>query len=129
MMLGIVETDEYELLCNKREHKGIIEVLQDFFYESPFKAFDVRNNYDCKSWIDISGRFRIEDNSFEKLYIILFIKSNVKKYDKDNKLMDIEYSILFLIINLHLLNNMLKLGIVILHVLIRDIFSFLVFLD
>ena len=93
MMLGIVETDEYELLSKQREHKGIIEVLQDFFYESPFKAFDVRNNYDCKSWIDISGRFRIEDNSFEKLYIILFIKSNVKKYDKDNKLMDIEYSI------------------------------------
>ena len=42
MMLGIVETDEYELLSNKREHKGIIEVLQDFFYESPFKAFDFR---------------------------------------------------------------------------------------
>ena len=92
-MFAIVETDEYDLLSNKRGIKGIIEVLQDYFYESPFKAFDVSNNYDYKSWIDISGKFLIKDNSAEKLYIILFIKPNVKKYDKDNKLMDIEYSI------------------------------------
>ena len=108
MMFAIVETDEYDLLSNKRESKGIIEVLQNYFYESPFKAFDVSNNYDYKSWIDISGKFRIVDNSAEKLYIILFIKPNVKKYDKDNKLMDIDYS--FPNYNIKSLKHYVKIG-------------------
>ena len=57
MMFAIVETDEYDLLSNKRGIKGIIEVLQDYFYESPFKAFDVSNNYDYKSWIEYQENF------------------------------------------------------------------------
>ena len=94
MLTEIIFTDEYSLLSSKREIKGIIEVLQDYFYESPFNAFGVMKSiYDYKSWIDISGKLRIENNSAEKLYLILFIKPNIQKYDKDLKLMDIEYSI------------------------------------
>ena len=91
MMFKIIETDEYSLLSSIRDCKGIVEVLQDYFYKSPSQAFNVYD-YDYKSWIDISGIFSIEDNSADKLYLILFIKPNIQKYDKDGKLGNVEYT-------------------------------------
>ncbi len=60
MMFAIVETDEYSLLSDKRQIKGIIEVLQDYFYQNLFNAFDTNLYlYDYISWIDISGKLNI----------------------------------------------------------------------
>ena len=87
-----METDEYLLLSSKRDCKGIIEVLQDYFYKSPLDAFHVCD-FNYKSWVDISGKLCIQDSSAEKLYLILFIKPNIQKYDKDLKLGNAEYSV------------------------------------
>ena len=91
MIFYIMESEEYLLLSNKRQCKGIVEVLQDYFYKGPeiFNVIDL----DSKSWIDISGIFSIEDNSADKLYLVLFIKPNIQKYDKEGKLVDVEYTI------------------------------------
>ncbi len=93
MMFKITETHEYMLLSTKRECKGIIEVLQDYFYKTPFEVFRISediSNY--KSWIDISGKLTLNISSAEKSYIILFIRPNIQKYDKDGKLGNVIYS-------------------------------------
>lgn len=93
MMFRISETHEFILLSSKRECKGIIEVLQDYFYKTPFEVFRISediSNY--KSWIDISGKLTLNMSSAEKSYVILFIRPNIQKYDKDGKLGNIIYS-------------------------------------
>jgi len=86
----VVDSDEYDLLSTKRKCKGLIEVLQDYFYNSPSKVFKIKEkeiNY--KSWIDISGKFSM--NLSEDSYLILFIKPHIIKYDIDGKLGNVNY--------------------------------------
>ena len=92
LLWKITEIDEYNLLSNKRECKGIVEVLQDYFYKDPYDAFRV-SDFNHTSWMDVSGKFSLKDSSAEKLYLVLFIKPNVQKRDEDNKLGNVEYSI------------------------------------
>ena len=62
MLFKIIETDEYLLLSSKRNCKEIIEVLQDYFYKTPYDVFHVINH-------GLSGKLTIEDNSADKFYL------------------------------------------------------------
>ena len=92
MMFGTFFLEEHLLLSSKRDCKGIIEVLQQYFYENPTMLVSSLKE-DYRSWVDVSGKLTIEDSSAEKSYYVLFLKNNIQKFDEEGKLVNVEYQI------------------------------------
>ena len=93
MIYKLFSLDEFCLLSDIRECKGIIEVLQNYFYQNPSKAFKIyEKEGDYKSWVDISGKFTYNYDAAEKSYLVLYIKPQIKKYDKDGNIGNVKYS-------------------------------------
>jgi len=92
MMFNTFFLEEHLLLSSKRDCKGIIEVLQKYFYENPTLSVSLLKE-DYKSWVDVSGKLTIEDSSAESSYYILFFKHNIQKFDEEGKLVNVEYQI------------------------------------
>ena len=92
MLANTFFLEEHTLLSTKRDCKGIVEVLQKYFYDNPNLVVDSLTR-DYKSWVDVSGKLTIEDSSAEKSYYILFFKNNIQKFDEEGKLVNVEYKI------------------------------------
>lgn len=93
MMIKLADIEEFCLLSNIRECKGIIEVLQDYFYKNPSKAFKIyEKEYEYKSWVDISGKLTYNYDAAEKSYLVLYIIPQIKKYDEDGNIGNVKYS-------------------------------------
>jgi hypothetical protein len=93
MMTKLIDIEEFCLLSDIRECKGIIEVLQDYFYKNPFNAFKIsEKEYEYKSWVDISGKLTYNYGAAEKSYLVLYIKPQIKKYDEDGNIGNVKYS-------------------------------------
>jgi len=97
---AIMDTDEYNILSDKKECKSLIEVLQKYFYTNPKIIFSFDYNMknelsfvnktlseilEYKSSLDTSGLLTINHFSPEKLYLILFVKLNVQYYGEGSK--------------------------------------------
>ena len=93
MIFGLTDLEEFCLLRDIRECKSIIEVLQNYFFKNPSKAFKIsEKESEYKSWIDISGKLTYNYVAVEKSYLVLYIKPHIKKYDKDGNIGNLKYS-------------------------------------